>query len=102
LGFWLRLRGLPLLFLYIGLFLANGLTIGWRTAYDVSIQITSPADTRVPALALSLSLAGWLLVPGLVGAVAGYVVTDAITAHRGKPLAEIFEEYDDESSHSPT
>ncbi|MEV4316735.1 DUF6313 family protein [Actinocrispum sp. NPDC049592] len=36
----------------------------------------SPWDTASPALALPLSIAGWLVVTGFAGAVAGYVVTE--------------------------
>jgi hypothetical protein len=89
-------RGFPLVAGLGLLYMANGLAIGWRRAYDVSIGITSPADTGVPALAWPLSVAGWLLVPGIAGAVAGYVVSDAIKVRRSKPLEDVQTEAGDE------
>ena len=73
------------------LYVANGTVNGWRAAYDISVQITSPAEPRrVPVLAWPLAVAGWLLVPALAGAVAGYVVNSVIETHRSatrEPLA---------------
>jgi WD40 repeat protein len=81
---------------YLALFAANGFAIGWRRAYDVSIGITSPAGSRVLVLAWFLSVAGWLLVPAVVGGIAGYVVSDAITSRRTGSAGEIFTRDDDE------
>ncbi|MQY07300.1 DUF6313 family protein [Actinomadura macrotermitis] len=92
---WLSTRGIPVLLGYAALFTGNGFLIGWRRAYDVSIGITSPADTSAPVPAWFLSVAGWLLVPGIVGAVAGYAVSNAITSRRTRPLDELFPEDDD-------
>lgn len=74
------------------LFGVNGFTIGWRRAYDVTIGITSPADTSAPVLAWFLSIAGWLVAPGIAGAVAGYVVSHAIGARRTRPLDDFLSE----------
>jgi hypothetical protein len=78
------------------LYVANGLVIGWRDAYDVTVAITSPAATSSPALAWFLSVAGWLVAPGLAGAVAGYVVSASISARRRTPMRELFRDGDDE------
>jgi hypothetical protein len=67
---------------YVGIYITNGVVNGWRTAYDVNVVITSPADTSQPWLAWPLSIAGWLIVPVLAGAIAGYAVTSAITVRR--------------------
>ncbi|MER5425347.1 DUF6313 family protein [Streptosporangium roseum] len=96
LRYWLPTRGAPILAVFGLLFAVNGLTIGWRRAYDVTIGITSPADTSIPVLAWFLSVAGWLLAPGIAGAVAGYVVSDAIGARRTRPLDDFFPEAGDE------
>src|SRR5687767_13075644 len=72
---WLLFRGLPVLLGLATLFVANGLVIGWATAYNVMATIDSPADTSSPALAWLLSLAGWLVGPAIAGAVAGNIVT---------------------------
>jgi Family of unknown function (DUF6313) len=74
--YWLRVRGYYILAAFAGLYLLNALVIGGRVAYDVSIQIDSPWDTASPWLALPLSIAGWLVVTGFAGAVAGYVVAE--------------------------
>ncbi|WP_236795083.1 DUF6313 family protein [Amycolatopsis sp. GM8] len=74
--YWLRIRGYYILGGFIALFVINAVVIGGRQAYDVSVQIDSPWQTTTPALALPLSLAGWLVVTGFAGAVAGYVVSE--------------------------
>lgn len=88
--YWLRFRGIYIVVGFGVLFLLNVLAVGGRTAYDLTLQITSPWDTRYPWLALPLSVVGWLVVTGFAGAVAGYVVTDVadnrnIQQLRGKP-----------------
>lgn len=80
------------------LYAAGGLMIGWQTAYEIAVGITSPgvvasppagSSTPSPAavvLAWALSLTGWLAVPGIAGAVAGYVVTAHTDQRRDRPL----------------
>lgn len=72
------------------LYVANGVVIGWKTTYDVTIGITSPGDGKVPvpALAWFMSLAGWLAAPAVCGAVAGVVISVAINGRRQRPLRE--------------
>lgn len=88
---WLLVRGTILLVAFAALYVANGLLIGWKTAYDVTIGITSPGDGRVsvPVLAWFLSVAGWLAAPAVCGAVAGAVISVAITGRRRRPLSEV-------------
>ncbi|GAA0462509.1 hypothetical protein Ade02nite_29050 [Paractinoplanes deccanensis] len=77
------------------LFVLNGTLNGWRRSYDVALAITSPADTSVPQLAWILSLAGWIVAPGIAGAVAGYVITASIGARRRTDINSAFAEDDD-------
>jgi len=56
-------RGLPILAAAAALYVAGGIVIGWRKAYDVTLGITSPADTSVPTVAWVLSL---VLQPGML------------------------------------
>ncbi|MEO3809995.1 DUF6313 family protein [Sphaerisporangium sp. B11E5] len=93
---WLLTRGVSVLLVYAVLFVVNGVWIGWRQAYDVSVGITSPAATAAPVPAWFLSVAGWLLVPGVVGAVAGYAVSSAITSRRTRPLEDLYPEPGDD------
>ncbi|MFU8875517.1 DUF6313 family protein [Micromonospora sp. SL4-19] len=95
LRYWLLFRGAPALVAYGLLFVLNGLIIGWRSAYDVNIGITSPAATASPALAWPLSIAGWLVAPGIAGAVAGYVVSSSIRSRRRKRIDNLFREHAD-------
>lgn len=88
-------RGIPIGIAFAALFVANGLLIGWRQAYDVMLAITSPAETSHPPLAWLLSIAGWLVVPVVAGAVAGHVVTAAVAGHRATPVSRLFTEDDD-------
>ncbi len=88
--YWLLTLGMPIFLLYVGLYLSNGIVIGWTASYNVMIGITSPGDTVQPILAWFLSFAGWLLAPGIAGAVAGYVVSNSIASRRLRPLGTIF------------
>ena len=74
--YWLRVRGYYILAALIGLFMINAVVSSGKVAYNVSVQIISPWDTASPVLALPLSIAGWLVVTGFAGAVAGYVITE--------------------------
>jgi hypothetical protein len=88
---WLLVRGTVLLIAFVALYVANGLVIGWRTTYDVAIGITSPGDKGVsaPALAWFVSVAGWLAAPAVFGAVAGVVISVAITGRRQQSIGEV-------------
>lgn len=81
--YWLMVQGYRILAAFAAVFALNGVINGWQVAYDVSLQIDSPWDTEVPVpwLALPLSLAGWLVVTGFAGALAGYVVIE-VTENR--------------------
>ncbi|MFI9813835.1 DUF6313 family protein [Saccharothrix variisporea] len=89
--YWLVTEGYVVVLVFAGLYVVNGLLLGWTHAYEVSALIASPWD--VPAgveapswswvPALLLSIAGWLVVTGFAGAVAGYMVLNATTNRRG-------------------
>jgi uncharacterized membrane protein YedE/YeeE len=89
--FWIVFRGLPILAVTAALYVAGGIVIGWRTAYDVTLGITSPADTSAPILAWVLSLGGWLVAPSIAGVVAGHVVTTYIERRR-RQVTSLFDE----------
>jgi hypothetical protein len=90
LRYWLLFRGLPVMVALTVLYIVTGLVVGWRDAYDVSLGIESPAETSAPVLAWFLSVAGWLVMPGVAGAVAGYVVSDSIGSRRSRSLSDSF------------
>ena len=90
LRYWLLFRGLPVLSGLVVLYVVTGFVVGWRDAYAVSLGIESPADTSAPVLAWFLSVAGWLVMPGVAGAVAGYVVSDSIGSRRSRSLDASF------------
>jgi hypothetical protein len=80
-----------LLAVFVVLYVANGAVIGWKTAYDVMIGITSPGDESVsaPPLAWFMSVAGWLAAPAVSGAVAGVVIGVAVDSRRHRPISEV-------------
>lgn len=92
---WLLYRGTPMALVGIALFVVNGSVNGWDVAYDTMIGIDSPSATRSPLLAWPLSVVGWILVPSLVGAVAGYVVAQSIASRRRLPLDRAFADQDE-------
>src|SRR5690349_2378914 len=85
---WLLVRGTMLLTAFSLLYVANGVAIGWKTTYDVTIGITSPGDETIsaPTLAWFMSVAGWLAAPAVCGAVAGVVISVAIKSRRQRPI----------------
>lgn len=74
------------------LYLLNGFLIGWAGAYELLIGITSPAAVHPQWCAWPLSLAGWAAIPAVVGAAAGYVITEQIQAHRSRELRDVINE----------
>ncbi|WP_405192773.1 DUF6313 family protein [Streptomyces anulatus] len=91
-GFWLLSRGVVVLAVGGALYVLNGFLIGWADAYDVMLGITSPAEVRPQWCAWPLSLIGWAAIPAIVGAAAGYVITEQIKAHRARELSEVLSE----------
>jgi hypothetical protein len=81
--------GAPLFGIYAAIYIANGFVIGWTEAYRVNISIDAPTDTTAPALAWFLSVAGWLIVPVLTGAVAGYLVNSYIGRWRSGKIEDV-------------
>ncbi|MFF0398882.1 DUF6313 family protein [Streptomyces sp. NPDC005248] len=91
-AFWLLSRGTVVLAVCAGLYVLNGFLIGWANAYDVITGITSPAATRPQWCAWPLSLAGWAAIPAIIGAAAGYVITEQIQAHHARDLSDVLDE----------
>jgi Family of unknown function (DUF6313) len=87
--YWLLFRGVPFAVVVAVIYLVNGLVNGWAAAYDLLVNIDSPFEARMPLLAWLLSFAGWLLVPGLAGAVAGYIVSGFADGRRAEPASEV-------------
>jgi cytochrome bd-type quinol oxidase subunit 1 len=74
------------------LYVLNGFLIGWVNAYEVLRGETSPAAVRPTWCAWPLSLIGWAAIPAIVGAVAGYVITEQIQAHHTRELNDVLDE----------
>lgn len=98
LHYWLVFRGLPLTAAFGVLYAVNGLANSWGVAYDVALAIVSPREPVVEhhTLAWLLSLAGWLVAPGIAGAFAGYVIGSQIDGRRTEPLDSLFVEDGDD------
>ncbi|MFD4624967.1 DUF6313 family protein [Streptomyces sp. NPDC058475] len=90
--YWIGRRGLPLLAVLIALEVLSGVAIGWWKTYELTLGITSPGATPAPWIALPVSMVGWLLVPAVVGGLAGYVVSTQIDSHRRQSAAEALAE----------
>ncbi|MFJ2094700.1 DUF6313 family protein [Streptomyces sp. NPDC087901] len=91
-GFWLLSRGVVVLAICGVLYALNGFLIGWANAYEVMIGITSPAAIHPQWCAWGLSLIGWVAIPAIVGAAAGYVITEQIQAHHAREMGEVLDE----------
>jgi hypothetical protein len=86
---WLVTRASVWLAVLCALYVLGGLLLGWSAAYEVLVGVAAPANCPQPWLGYALSLTGWLLVPGLTGAAAGYIVTRQIERRRSTALAEL-------------
>ncbi|MEU3793855.1 DUF6313 family protein [Streptomyces fructofermentans] len=91
-GFWLLSRGAGVLAVCTALFVLNGLVIGWGDSYDVLLGIASPTAVRPQWCAWPLSLAGWAVVPAVIGGAAGYVITEQIQSHHARELDDVLSE----------
>ncbi|MEV6342987.1 DUF6313 family protein [Actinoplanes sp. NPDC051851] len=76
----------PILISYLALFTANGILNGWLNAYKINLAINAPWDEKDhlnhPWLAVPLSIAGWLVIPVMAGAVVGYLVNFTLQRRR--------------------
>lgn len=88
---WLITRASVWLGGFCSLYLVGGLLLGWNAAYEVLLGLTAPGGCRHPWYGYLLSLTGWLLVPGLTGAAAGYLVTRQIERRRSITLVTLLE-----------
>ena len=88
---WLVGPGLLLLGLMTGLYIATGFVIGWTAAYDVALGVEAPDTTCHPAVAWPLSIAGWILVPAVIGTIAANVVTSSYDSYRKRSAEEIIQ-----------
>ncbi|PKV82851.1 DUF6313 family protein [Streptomyces sp. TLI_146] len=91
-AFWLLSRGTVVLGGCGALYGLNGFLIGWANAYDVMTGITSPAAVQPQWCAWPLSLTGWVAIPAIVGAAAGYVITEQVQAHHARELEDVLAE----------
>ncbi|MGW6015820.1 DUF6313 family protein [Streptomyces sp. NPDC055210] len=93
-AFWLLSRGATVVGVCTLLYILNGFLTGWTLAYEVMVGITSPGDdtVRSPWSAWPLAFAGWAVIPAVIGAAAGYVITEQIQAHRARQLDDVLDE----------
>ncbi|MCX5357355.1 DUF6313 family protein [Streptomyces sp. NBC_00124] len=91
-SYWLLSRGAVVLAVCSALYVLNGFLIGWANAYGVLTGITSPAAVRPQWCAWPLSLIGWAAIPAIIGAAAGYVITEQIQAHHARELSDVLDE----------
>lgn len=90
--YWLLTRALWVALAFIVLFVIDGALIGWSTAYEVLIGITSPADAGSAPVTWLVSLVGWLAIPAFVGGTVGYLVTRQIETRRRRSRAEVVQD----------
>ena len=74
------------------LYVLNGFLIGWANAYDVMAGITSPSDVHSQWCAWPLALTGWAAIPAIIGAAAGYLISEQIQAHHARELNDVLDE----------
>lgn len=89
---WLVTRASVWLGGFCAVYVVGGFLLGWSAAYEVLVGLTAPAQCRHPAYGYLLSSVGWLLVPALTGATAGYLVTRQIDRRRSMDLALLLEQ----------
>lgn len=90
--YWLVTRASVWLGGFGVVYVLGGFLLGWTTAYEVLVGLTAPAQCRHPWYGYLLASAGWLLVPALTGAAAGYLITRQIDRRRSIDLAVLLEQ----------
>ncbi|MGW5472818.1 DUF6313 family protein [Streptomyces chartreusis] len=80
-----------LIFLTV-LYLLNGFLNGWGDAYNLLVTIDAPGSAKQQWCAWPLSMAGWLVVPALVGGTIGYAVTEQIENHRSRAIETVLQD----------
>ncbi|MCD2468695.1 hypothetical protein MBT42_34745 [Streptomyces sp. MBT42] len=65
----------------------------WSLPYNLLVGNTEPNASSVTnqVLGYLLSVAGWLLIPSVVGAVAGEAASDILERYKGQPLRDLVE-----------
>ncbi|MEU2539267.1 DUF6313 family protein [Streptomyces iakyrus] len=92
LPYWLLTRAAVVVAVCVGLFIAGGVLMGWGTAYELLIGITSPAKADPQWAAWPLSVAGWAAIPAFIGGTAGYLITAQIKKHQARDLDTVIAE----------
>ncbi len=85
---WLLARGIPILLFSLLVYLFGACAVGWWSSYDLLLGIKSPSEFGFPVIPTVVSLFGWILVPALIGGLAGFLVERGITSHRSKSFDE--------------
>ena len=79
--------GAPLLVLVAAFYIGSGFYEGWRTSYRILLGMDHPPVKSIPLLPWTVSLMGWVLVPGLVGGLAGHIIAARISRTGGTSSA---------------
>jgi hypothetical protein len=86
---WLLTWGIWIFVALFMIYVLDGLLIGWAAAYEILVGITSPAHAPYPLVSWVTSLAGWLIIPAIIGGAAGYLVDRQIDARRSRDKADL-------------
>ncbi|MGW6890385.1 DUF6313 family protein [Streptomyces chartreusis] len=89
---WLVTRASWWLTGFVALYVVGGAVLGWRAASEVLVGLTAPGQTRNVVYAYVLCLAGWLVVPAVIGGAAGYLLSQQIDARRRLTEAELLDD----------
>ncbi|MCX4231734.1 DUF6313 family protein [Streptomyces ortus] len=98
--YWLVTRGPAWFAAFCLLYVVGGVSLGWRSAYEVLVGLKAPGDTEVPLYGYALGLLGWLLVPAIIGGAAGYLVTRQIDRRRTVDAEELLAQMRREAGYS--
>jgi hypothetical protein len=83
------------IWIFVALFMiyvVDSFLIGWADAYEILVGITSPANVPYPLASWVTSLAGWLIIPAIIGGAAGYLVDRQIDARRSRDKEDLVAE----------
>lgn len=89
---WLLTWGIWIFVALFLIYLVDSLLIGWADAYEILVGITSPAHVSYPFVGWVTSLAGWLVIPAIIGGAAGYLVDRQIDARRSRNTEDLIAE----------
>jgi hypothetical protein len=88
LPYWLWRRGKLIIIPLVVWFCVMWWFTGWSDAWDMLVGRATPRNAPYPFWNWPLSVAGWLVIPAFIGAIAGYVISSEVEGRRKSTMKD--------------